>query len=236
MVLGFWKQRSGITDDATGQEYEILGIGGSWFGVERQVGGADDGLIKFAWQRDWFDMPSTAHTFLDDRRGRQGARDAAQADVGQRPRACPATTATRTSRRRVWPPPVERGRLRHPGAPGATHDALPPAAQQLIDGKLVAASDGATYPILNPATGPGDRAGAGRHRRRRRGGDRRGPSGLRRDRLVDRTSSSGCAACASCTRRCSTTPRTFRALTTAEVGMPGVHASARPASTCRSRG
>ncbi|WP_307855902.1 aldehyde dehydrogenase [Nocardioides faecalis] len=31
--------------------------------------------------------------------------------------------------------------------------ALPPPAQQLIDGKLVAASDGATYPILNPATG-----------------------------------------------------------------------------------
>ena len=64
MVVGFWKQRSGIIDDATGQEYEILGIGGSWFGVERQVGGADDGLIKFAWQRDWFDMPSTAHTFV----------------------------------------------------------------------------------------------------------------------------------------------------------------------------
>ena len=31
--------------------------------------------------------------------------------------------------------------------------ALPPPAQQLVDGKLVAASDGATYPILNPATG-----------------------------------------------------------------------------------
>ncbi len=30
---------------------------------------------------------------------------------------------------------------------------LPPPAQQLIDGKLVGASDGATYPILNPATG-----------------------------------------------------------------------------------
>lgn len=28
-----------------------------------------------------------------------------------------------------------------------------PAAQQLVDGKLVGASDGATYPILNPATG-----------------------------------------------------------------------------------
>ena len=27
--------------------------------------GADDGLIKFAWQRDWFDMPSTAHTFME---------------------------------------------------------------------------------------------------------------------------------------------------------------------------
>ena len=36
MVVGFWKQKSGITDDATGQEYEILGIGGSWFGIERQ--------------------------------------------------------------------------------------------------------------------------------------------------------------------------------------------------------
>ena len=65
MVLGFWKQRSGIVNDETGEEYEILGIGGSWFGVERQVGGADDGLIKFAWQRDWFDMPSTAHTFVE---------------------------------------------------------------------------------------------------------------------------------------------------------------------------
>ena len=30
---------------------------------------------------------------------------------------------------------------------------FPPAAQQLVDGKLVAASDGTTYPILNPATG-----------------------------------------------------------------------------------
>ena len=30
---------------------------------------------------------------------------------------------------------------------------LPPAPQQLIDGKLTPASDGATYPILNPATG-----------------------------------------------------------------------------------
>ena len=30
---------------------------------------------------------------------------------------------------------------------------LPPPAQQLVDGKLVGAADGSTYPILNPATG-----------------------------------------------------------------------------------
>ena len=41
MVLGFWKQRSGIIDDTTGKEYEILGLGGSWFGVERQGPGPD---------------------------------------------------------------------------------------------------------------------------------------------------------------------------------------------------
>ena len=54
MAVGFWKQRSGILDDA-GQEYEILGIGGSWFGWTPE---------GFAWQRDWFDLGSTAHTFL----------------------------------------------------------------------------------------------------------------------------------------------------------------------------
>src|SRR5690349_19865278 len=59
MIVGFWKQRSGIPDDAGG-EYEILGIGGSWIGVERQ----DTGELKIAWQRDWFDMQSTAHTFM----------------------------------------------------------------------------------------------------------------------------------------------------------------------------
>ncbi|MBB3043497.1 aldehyde dehydrogenase [Nocardioides soli] len=31
--------------------------------------------------------------------------------------------------------------------------ALPPTAQQLVDGELVGAGDGTTYPILNPATG-----------------------------------------------------------------------------------
>ena len=63
MVVGFWKQRSGILDDA-GKEFEILGIGGSWFGVERQGPGPDEGKLMIAWQRDWFDMPSTTHTFM----------------------------------------------------------------------------------------------------------------------------------------------------------------------------
>jgi hypothetical protein len=59
MVIGFWKQRAGIEDEATGKEYEILGIGGSWFGL---VEGTDG--LEIGWQRDWFDLGSTAHTFL----------------------------------------------------------------------------------------------------------------------------------------------------------------------------
>lgn len=59
MIVGFWKQRAGITDDATGEEYEILGIGGSWFGVQRE-----GDRVVIGWQRDWFDLGSTAHTFL----------------------------------------------------------------------------------------------------------------------------------------------------------------------------
>lgn len=56
MIVGFWRQRSGILDD-DGVEYEIAGIGGSWFGY------AGDG--QFAWQRDWFDLNSTGQTFLE---------------------------------------------------------------------------------------------------------------------------------------------------------------------------
>ncbi len=59
MVVGFWKQRAGIDDDE-GREYEILGIGGSWFGLGRN----ETGEVHIAWQRDWFDLGSTAHTFL----------------------------------------------------------------------------------------------------------------------------------------------------------------------------
>lgn len=60
MIVGFWKQRSGILDD-NGREHEILGIGGSWFGYAEDA----EGNGHFAWQRDWFDLGSTATTFLE---------------------------------------------------------------------------------------------------------------------------------------------------------------------------
>lgn len=60
MVVGFWKQRAGIIDDRTGEEFEIRGIGGSWFGLTETNEG-----VRIAWQRDWFDLGSTGHTFLE---------------------------------------------------------------------------------------------------------------------------------------------------------------------------
>jgi hypothetical protein len=108
MVVGFWKQKSGITDDATGQEFEILGIGGSWFGVERQVGGADDGELKFGWQRDWFDLGSTAHTFLaiaGSGKAPQGLLDRMSLNGMEQPGHYRLQDLPSS----VWPPPVERG-------------------------------------------------------------------------------------------------------------------------------
>jgi hypothetical protein len=108
MVLGFWKQRSGIVNDETGGEYEILGIGGSWFGVERQVGGADDGLIKIAWQRDWFDMPSTAHTFMEILKSGK-APDTLLERIKVSGHGVPGHYHLEDLPSTVWPPPVEAG-------------------------------------------------------------------------------------------------------------------------------
>ena len=104
MVVGFWKQKSGILDDE-GKEYEILGIGGSWFGV-----GVDpeSGQLGFAWQRDWFDLGSTATTFLaiaSSGKAPQGLLDRMSLNGMEQPghyrlKDLPST---------VWPPPVERG-------------------------------------------------------------------------------------------------------------------------------
>ena len=108
MVVGFWKQRSGILDDATGEEFEIRGIGGSWFGVERQTDGPDAGQLKFAWQRDWFDMPSTAHTFVSIIQAGKAPETLLKRmsvtglDVPGHYRYADLPSS-------VWPPPVERG-------------------------------------------------------------------------------------------------------------------------------
>lgn len=109
MVVGFWKQRSGIIDDATGKEFEILGIGGSWFGIERQTDGPDAGQLKFAWQRDWFDMPSTAHTFLSIIQAGK-APETLLKRMSVTGLDVPGHYKHEDIPSPVWPPPVEAGR------------------------------------------------------------------------------------------------------------------------------
>jgi len=105
MVVGFWRQRAGILDNR-GQEYEIAGIGGSWFGVEAGAGGR----LHFGWQRDWFDLGSTAHTFLSilsEGKAPPALQDRMKLDSTTqpghyRPGDLPST---------VWPPPVAAGKF-----------------------------------------------------------------------------------------------------------------------------
>jgi hypothetical protein len=102
MVIGFWKQKAGIEDE-NGREYEILGIGGSWFGI----GSGDDGL-HIAWQRDWFDLGSTAHTFLaiaGSGKAPQGLLDRMHLNGMEQPGHYRLADLPST----VWPPPVEAG-------------------------------------------------------------------------------------------------------------------------------
>jgi hypothetical protein len=116
MIVGFWKQRSGILKDETDPslgEYEILGIGGSWFGVERQDRGAghpDHGQVRIAWQRDWFDMPSTAHTFMEIlKAGKAPERLLERMKVTGH--GVPGHYHLKDLPSPVWPPPVEEGRF-----------------------------------------------------------------------------------------------------------------------------
>lgn len=108
MIVGFWKQKSGIVNDDTGEEYEILGIGGSWFGVERQKSGADSGQLKIQWQRDWFDMPSTAHTFMAILEAGK-APDTLVKRMSVTGHGVPGHYHHKDLPSTVWPPPVERG-------------------------------------------------------------------------------------------------------------------------------
>jgi hypothetical protein len=98
MIVGFWRQRAGILDHH-GEEYEILGIGGSWFGYTPE---------GFAWQRDWFDLGSTAHTFLkivQDGKATQPLLDRMALDG----RSQPGHYGRADLPSSVWPPPVEAG-------------------------------------------------------------------------------------------------------------------------------
>ena len=108
MVVGFWKQRAGITDDATGKEFEVPGLGGSWFGVARQDAGEDEGQLKFSWQRDWFDFGAMAHTMGAVVRSGKAPDTlmerlrvfGLEVPGHYRPEDLPST---------MWPPPVEAG-------------------------------------------------------------------------------------------------------------------------------
>lgn len=98
--------------------------------------------------------------------------------------------------------------------------ALPPAARLLVDGELRAASDGATYPILNPATG--ETIG---HAPDATADDVEAAIAAAR-RAFDETDWSGDHAFRErCLRQLHQAllddAEVFRALTTAEVGMPG---------------
>lgn len=103
MIVGFWRQRAGITDDSTGEEYEVTGIGGSWFGLDEY---ADGPLIS--WQRDWFDLNSAAHTFgriIESGKASQGLQDRISLDGTSQPGHYRYADLPST----VWPPPVAAG-------------------------------------------------------------------------------------------------------------------------------
>jgi len=110
MVLGFWKQRSGITDDADGTEFEILGLGGSWFGLKRIAEGPDAGKVLIDWQRDWFDLPSTTHTFIQIlKSGKAPDTLMKRMETGAKGMELPGHYRYAQMPSTLWPPPVEAG-------------------------------------------------------------------------------------------------------------------------------
>ena len=113
MIVGFWKQRSGIVDDTTGREFEVPGLGGSWFGVERQP----DGELKFSWQRDWFDFGAMAHTMGAVLKSGK-APDTLHARLKVFGLDVPGHYRPEDLPSPVWPPPVEAGQfVTQPQAP-----------------------------------------------------------------------------------------------------------------------
>lgn len=113
MIVGFWRQRAGIKDP-NGNEYEILGIGGSWFGLEER-----DGQVQIAWQRDWFDLGAAAQCFLSILEAGK-ATPGLQARMGLHGPSQPGHYTLADLPSTVWPPPVEAGlHIREEGATNA---------------------------------------------------------------------------------------------------------------------
>ncbi|MBS1692001.1 MAG: nuclear transport factor 2 family protein [Actinobacteria bacterium] len=56
-VVGFWKQIARVDQAGDAEEFEIYGIGGSWFRLDA------DGRIT--WQRDFFDFGHVQKLYLD---------------------------------------------------------------------------------------------------------------------------------------------------------------------------
>ena len=85
-VLGLWKQVADATK-ADGTNYEIAGLGGSWFRY--------GGNFQWSWQRDFFDVGNAGAIFMamiGD--GTLAARACSSAwSAPCRASACPATTA-----------------------------------------------------------------------------------------------------------------------------------------------
>lgn len=55
-IVGFWKQTA-LATRADGTNYEVQGIGGSWFVYA--------GDFQWSWQRDWFDVGNATAVFME---------------------------------------------------------------------------------------------------------------------------------------------------------------------------
>lgn len=104
MIVGFWRQMSGIPDD-NGQEYEIRGIGGSWFGLARDT----DGKLRIEWQRDWFDLGAAAHAFIQVAKSGKAPKPLLER-IAIPMMEMPGRVHYGELRSTLWPPPVAEGR------------------------------------------------------------------------------------------------------------------------------
>ena len=187
MIVGFWKQRAGLTDDRRPRVRDR--------GHRRLAGSAGTPDGRSPGSATGSTSATSAHMFLEiagSGKAPQGLLDRMSQNGMEQPGHYRHDDLPST----VWPPVV--------GVPMRVTDAIPAprtAGRRQARRRRRAA---ATYRDPEPGHRRGDRASpdaaAGRHRRR----DRRRPPGVRRDRLAT-TSRSGSAACASCATRWSTT-------------------------------